>query len=259
MSRPFAFWKVVRTGARALAIGSTIGASWFETRGVAALLTMRVWHCATHDHLILRSRAAASRRIGHDKNTATPSHSRGALAPESCITTTTLREIQRAQGRPGGRCTRGPRAKQIAQRARDHRYRRRHSGLPCAVVYGLLRALLGEPGVCHRRRRETSVSRRLGACIGAPGPHDFAVRICAARQSACLRPPHPASRFVTFATRPSCRGGTGEEVQVICPTAQADGMRQINATGKADSRVARRIPPFRRNCTRHLLLHPNWT
>jgi hypothetical protein len=43
----------------------------------------------------------------------------------------------RAQGRPGGRCTRGPRARKIARRARDHRHRRRHSDLPCAMVYGL--------------------------------------------------------------------------------------------------------------------------
>src|SRR5262249_49886129 len=38
-----------------------------------------------------------------------------------------------------------PRRKRCARRV-DHRYRRNHSGLPCAVVYGLLRALLGEPG-----------------------------------------------------------------------------------------------------------------
>jgi hypothetical protein len=85
-------------------------------------------------------------------------------------------KIQRAQGRPGDRCTRGPRAGKIARRARDHRYRRRHSGLPCAVVYGLLRALLGEPAFAtvifaHHLARE------LSACMGAPGPHDFAVRV----------------------------------------------------------------------------------
>jgi hypothetical protein len=32
------------------------------------LLTMRVWYLATPDDLILRSRAAASRRMGHEKN-----------------------------------------------------------------------------------------------------------------------------------------------------------------------------------------------
>ena len=46
-----------------------IPASWFETRGLAALLTMRV------SDLILRSREAASRRMRHA--TDTTSHSRG--------------------------------------------------------------------------------------------------------------------------------------------------------------------------------------
>ena len=41
--------------------------------------------------------------------------------------------------------TRGPRARKTARRARDHRYRRDQPGLPCAVVYDLYRALLGEP------------------------------------------------------------------------------------------------------------------
>jgi hypothetical protein len=45
--------------------------------------------------------------------------------------------------------------------------------------------------------------RQLGACMGAPGPHDFAVRDRAARRSAHPRPPQPASRVVTIAIRPS--------------------------------------------------------
>jgi hypothetical protein len=39
-------------------------ASWFETRGVAALLTMRVWHRTREEDLILRSAPQrASRRM----------------------------------------------------------------------------------------------------------------------------------------------------------------------------------------------------
>jgi hypothetical protein len=34
-------------------------------------------------------------------------------------------------------CTRGPRAKKLREERVDHRYRRRHSGLPCAVVLRL--------------------------------------------------------------------------------------------------------------------------
>jgi hypothetical protein len=38
--------------------------------------------------------------------------------------------------------------------------------------------------------------------MGAPGPHDFAVRVCAARQPAHPRPPHSAPRFVTTRNAP---------------------------------------------------------
>ena len=67
-----------------------------------------------------------------------------ALTSGFCINAA-LERMKRAQGRPGDRCTRGPRAKRIARRARDHRYRRRHSGLPRAVVLRLISALPGEP------------------------------------------------------------------------------------------------------------------
>jgi hypothetical protein len=45
-------------------------------------------------------------------------------------------EIGRAQGRPGGRCTRGPRAKKLRE-AREPQVQAVTTGLPCAVVYGL--------------------------------------------------------------------------------------------------------------------------
>src|SRR6185312_15142970 len=38
-----------------------------------------------------------------------------------------------------------PAQKKLREARVDHRYRRIHSGLPCAMVYGLLRALPGEP------------------------------------------------------------------------------------------------------------------
>ena len=56
---------------------------------------------------------------------------------------------------------------------------------------------------CHRRHADRST--QLDASIGASGPHDFAVRISHARQSQLSRPPHPTARFVTIASRPSCR------------------------------------------------------
>ena len=101
-------------------------------------------------------------------------------------------------------CTRGPRARKIAQSARDHRYRRIHSGLPCAVVYGLLRALPGEPA--------------FATVIGAMRfPHLANLAPASARQDHTTWPSAmvplvdrhirvhriPASRVVTIAIRPS--------------------------------------------------------
>ncbi|WP_157450156.1 hypothetical protein [Bradyrhizobium sp. ARR65] len=52
---------------------------------------------------------------------------------------------------------------------------------------------------------------RLGACMGAPGPHDFAVRADAARQTAPSRPPHPASTSVTTRTSLFIEAGRGQD------------------------------------------------
>ena len=61
--------------------------------------------------------------------------------------------------------------------------------------------------------------RRLDASTGASDPHDFAVRICRARQSRpCVHriPPHGRDDR----DRPSCRRETGEIKHLICPTTQ---------------------------------------
>jgi hypothetical protein len=44
------------------------------------------------------------------------------------------------------------------------------------MVYGLFRALPGEPGFLATFTAGKLVSRRLDASVGASGPHDFAVR-----------------------------------------------------------------------------------
>jgi hypothetical protein len=51
------------------------------------------------------------------------------------------------------------------------------TGLPCAVVYGLYRALPGEPAFATvAAAQPLEPSRRLDACMCASEPHDFAVR-----------------------------------------------------------------------------------
>ena len=62
------------------------------------------------------------------------------------------------------------------------------------------------PGFLAPVARKSSPCER-SASVGAPGPHDFVVRIRAVRLDALPRPPHPVPTSVTTAKRPSC--GTG--------------------------------------------------
>ena len=57
------------------------------------------------------------------------------------------------------------------------------TGIPCAMVLTVSFVLAPVTGLfCHRRLRNTF--RKLDASVGASGPHDFAVRVSAARQHA---------------------------------------------------------------------------
>ena len=84
----------------------------------------------------------------------------------------------------------------------DRQVQPRHPDLPCAAVYSLYRALLGEPAFATIARAKLWASRELGACMGAPGPHDFAVR--GSCRTSIGTPTSTAFRttFVTIAIRP---------------------------------------------------------
>jgi hypothetical protein len=71
------------------------------------------------------------------------------------------------------------------------------SGLPCAMALRLIRALSGDHAFLPpSSARRVSVFANLSACIGAPRPHDFAVRTTATRRATTapgdVRPSHPA-------------------------------------------------------------------
>ena len=119
--------------------------------------------------------------------------SRGA--PRARVLHVLVPPERRGQGRPGGRCTRGPRAKRLREVRVDHRYRRDQPGLPCAVVYGLFRTLPGEPAFATvtgamRSRIIANLTPALARQdhTTSPSAED------AARQSAHSRPPHSAPR-----------------------------------------------------------------
>jgi hypothetical protein len=71
---------------------------------------------------------------------------------------------------------------------------RRHPGLPCAMVYGLLRALPGDRAFLPPSPARSFASRELDTSVGVSGPHGFTVRSSHARQSQLSRPPHPTAR-----------------------------------------------------------------
>ena len=117
-------------------------------------------------------------------------------------------ERQRAQGRPGARCTRGL-VCNSAQRTRTRAYRfsGEHPAFPAQWLYGLLRALPGERLFCHRRPSGNFASQELDASTAASGPHDFAVRFT----------PH-SSDMASAST-------------ATCPNVRDDGRRPSGGTG----------------------------
>jgi hypothetical protein len=105
---------------------------------------------------------------------------------------------------PDARCTRGLVCDVHKESAHEHTGSAesiRHSLRNGFTAYNALSPVIGLS--CHRRRRDTS--RQLDASVEASGPHDFAVRYPRVRLSRASRPPHPTARFVTIASRPSCR------------------------------------------------------
>jgi hypothetical protein len=103
------------------------------------------------------------------------------------------RKNQRAQGRPGARCTRGL-VCQTGKQKRTRAYRFSGDIRPSLrngfTAYTALSPVTGLS--CHRHRRDTS--RQLDASVGASGPHGFAVRVRRVRLARHSRPPHPTPR-----------------------------------------------------------------
>jgi len=73
----------------------------------------------------------------------------------------------------------------------SQRRHRIHPAFPAQWFYGLYVISPGTGLFCPRRSRGNCSLRKLSASVGAPGPHDFAVRSSAARLASPKRPPHP--------------------------------------------------------------------
>ena len=134
---------------------------------------------APYHHLMLRTRWWARFALPTLRTARASAisrlNARGLQSPCPSLTT-------EGAGKTG--CALHPRSRVQSAPKKAHtsiQVQRRQSGLPCAVVYGLLRALPGDRLSCHRHFAGLA-SRELGASTGAPGPHDFAVR-----EPSCVR------------------------------------------------------------------------
>ena len=77
------------------------------------------------------------------------------------------------------------------------------------MVYGLYRALPGEPGFLATVAPEKLASQELDASVGASGPHAFSVRLSAVRQKR-IRVHRILSRVRDDLEPPLC--GTGRQI-----------------------------------------------
>jgi hypothetical protein len=106
--------------------------------------------------------------------------SRGTNASE--LSDRTALEITEGAGKAG--CPPHPWSACNKKHAAEPQVQAESSGLPCAMVLQLIRDLPGDhawlpPSPVRRLKR----LHDLSACIGAPEPHDFAVRTTAARRA----------------------------------------------------------------------------
>src|ERR1700736_6083612 len=72
-------------------------------------------------------------------------------------------------------------AMEVVERTRVSQVTPVTPSIPRAMVYGLYRALPGEPGFLAPVTPEKLASQELDTSVGASGPHDFAVRLSAVR------------------------------------------------------------------------------
>jgi len=114
-------------------------------------------------------------------------------APEPCFDF----HPQETRGRRESRVRAAPAVSRAMLLGKTHtsiQVQRRQSGLPCAMVYGLFRALPGDRAFLPPSSAGSFASRELDTSVGASGPHGFTVRSSHARQSQLSRPPHPTAR-----------------------------------------------------------------
>ena len=149
-----------------------------------------------------------------DRTPTSPQHD----VPEPCMNFAALTMV-RAQGKPVPIAPMGP----VQQKSTGvgPQVNRSNAGFPCAMVYGLLRALPGDRAFLPPSPPRSVL---LGSLTPASGRQDHTTSP-SARSGVRLRrhprPPHPTATFVTCAT-PLLSGGTRGLRPLICPTTEAE-------------------------------------
>jgi hypothetical protein len=173
-------------------------------------------------------------------------------APEFCVNLTLLRN----RGRRESRMPIAPAVVRTKSARVDPRFNRITPAFPVRMVYGLLRALPGDRLVCHRRLCGLTIhlepgwagwiSARLDASIGAPGPHDFAVR------------DRPRQRSCRTSCRPASSGKDGLQRRSSARRPIAHGKSRPAIPLRARRCRVHRIPPRVRDVSRSAP-HPGGT
>ncbi len=149
-------------------------------------------------------------------------------APELCD----CHPLKQTRGRRESRMHAAPAVSCARMHEKTHtsiQVQRRQSGFPCAVAYGLFRALLGDRAFLPPS--PARYSRGLDASVGASGPHGFAVRFGSRSSCASICVHRIPPRVRDDRDPPLSSGETGGSKSLICPTAKAEYFSQQGWTG----------------------------
>ncbi len=128
--------------------------------------------------------------------------------------------IERAQGRPGAGWRPRPACRKKCRR-QVPQAQPRQPGLPCAMVFTLIRSLPGAPGFLATIRDNALTRVARDTSVGVSGRYDFTSASCrsSARQTraaASSRPSLPAPRVVTIARNaPLVEAGCGHDARFL--------------------------------------------
>ena len=128
--------------------------------------------------------------------------SRGVMRPSFAADVTLFRT--EGAGKTGRRLAPMVRVQQKSTR-QNHRFSQIRPAFPAQWFYGLY-VISPVTGLCCHRRFASSA--KLSASLGAPEPHDFAVRDMSVRLDNTPRPSHPAPNVRDDRETPLCGCGT---------------------------------------------------